>query len=33
LAAFGLVWTAIMTLIAAAFYLLGRRTIAFAVRG
>jgi len=33
LAAFGLVWTAIMTVIAAAFYLLGRRTIAFAVRG
>jgi iron(III) transport system permease protein len=33
LAAFGLVWTAIMTLIAAAFYLLGRRTTGFAVRG
>jgi iron(III) transport system permease protein len=32
LAAFGLVWTAIMTLIAAAFYLLGRRTTGFAVR-
>jgi iron(III) transport system permease protein len=32
LAAFGLVWTAIMTVIAAAFYLFGRRTIAFAVR-
>jgi iron(III) transport system permease protein len=32
LAAFGLVWTAIMTVIAAAFYLIGRRTIAFAVR-
>ena len=32
LAAFGLVWTAIMTLIAAGFYLIGRRTIASAVR-
>jgi iron(III) transport system permease protein len=32
LAAFGLVWTAIMTVVAAAFYLLGRRTIASAVR-
>ena len=32
LAAFGLVWTAIMTVIAAAFYLIGRRTIASAVR-
>ena len=32
LAAFGLVWTAIMTVIAAGFYLIGRRTIAFAVR-
>lgn len=32
LAAFGLVWTAIMTLIAAGFYLVGRRTIAPAVR-
>jgi iron(III) transport system permease protein len=32
LAAFGLVWTAIMTVIAAGFYLVGRRTIAFAVR-
>jgi iron(III) transport system permease protein len=32
LAAFGLVWTAIMTVIAAAFYLVGRRTIASAVR-
>ena len=32
LAAFGLVWTAIMTAIAAAFYLIGRRTIASAVR-
>ena len=32
LAAFGLVWTAIMTVIAVAFYLIGRRTIAFAVR-
>ena len=31
LAAFGLVWTAIMTVIAAGFYLVGRRTIAFAV--
>lgn len=31
LAAFGLVWTAIMTVIAAAFYLIGRRTIASAV--
>jgi iron(III) transport system permease protein len=33
LAAFGLVWTAIMTVIAAGFYLIGRRTLAFAVRG
>src|SRR4029077_5282587 len=33
LAAFGLVWTAIMTVIAAGFYLVGRRTIPFAVRG
>jgi len=32
LAAFGLVWTAIMTVIAAAFYLIGRRTMASAVR-
>jgi iron(III) transport system permease protein len=32
LAAFGLVWTAIMTVIAAAFYFIGRRTIAAAVR-
>jgi iron(III) transport system permease protein len=32
LAAFGLVWTAIMTMIAAAFYLIGRRTLASAVR-
>ena len=32
LAAFGLVWTAIMAVIAAGFYLIGRRTIAFAVR-
>jgi iron(III) transport system permease protein len=32
LAAFGLVWTAIMTVIAAAFYLIGRRTIASVVR-
>ena len=32
LAAFGLVWTAIMTLIAAGFYFVGRRTIASAVR-
>jgi len=32
LAAFGLVWTAIMTVIAAAFYLVGRRTITSAVR-
>jgi iron(III) transport system permease protein len=32
LAAFGLVWTAIMTVIAAAFYLIGRRTIVSAVR-
>jgi iron(III) transport system permease protein len=32
LAAFGLVWTAIMTLIAAGFYLVGRRTLASAVR-
>ena len=32
LAAFGLVWTAIMTVIAAGFYLIGRRTIAAAVR-
>ena len=32
LAAFGLVWTAIMTVIAAAFYLIGRRTMATAVR-
>jgi iron(III) transport system permease protein len=32
LAAFGLVWTAIMTTVATAFYLLGRRTIASAVR-
>jgi iron(III) transport system permease protein len=32
LAAFGLVWTAIMTVIATAFYHIGRRTVAFAVR-
>ena len=32
LAAFGLVWTAIMTVIAAAFYLVGRRTIMSAVK-
>ena len=32
LAAFGLVWTAIMTVIAAAFYLIGRRTITSVVR-
>jgi iron(III) transport system permease protein len=32
LAAFGLVWTAIMTLIAAGFYVIGRRTVASAVR-
>ncbi len=32
LAAFGLVWTAIMTVIAAGFYVVGRRTIAAAVR-
>jgi iron(III) transport system permease protein len=32
LAAFGLVWTAIMTLIAAGFYLIGRRTAAPALR-
>ncbi len=32
LAAFGLVWTAIMTVIAAGFYFIGRRTIASAVR-
>jgi iron(III) transport system permease protein len=32
LAAFGLVWTAIMTLIAAGFYYIGRRTIVSAVR-
>ncbi len=32
LAAFGLVWTAIMTVIAAVFYLVGRRTIQSAVR-
>jgi iron(III) transport system permease protein len=32
LAAFGLVWTAIMTVIAAGFYVIGRRTIASAVR-
>jgi iron(III) transport system permease protein len=32
LAAFGLVWTAIMTVVAAALYLIGRRTIVSAVR-
>ena len=32
LAAFGLVWTAIMTVIAAGFYVIGRRTTASAVR-
>jgi iron(III) transport system permease protein len=32
LAAFGLVWTAIMTVIAAAFYLIGRHTIVSVVR-
>jgi iron(III) transport system permease protein len=32
LAAFGLVWTAIMTVIAAGFYAIGRRTMASAVR-
>jgi hypothetical protein len=32
LAAFGLVWTAIMTVIAAVFYLIGRRSIASAVQ-
>jgi iron(III) transport system permease protein len=32
LAAFGLVWTAIMTVIAAGFYLIGRRTVVSAVR-
>lgn len=32
LAAFGLAWTAIMTVIAAAFYLIGRRTLVSAVR-
>jgi iron(III) transport system permease protein len=32
LAAFGLVWTAIMTVIAAGFYIVGRRTIVSAVR-
>jgi hypothetical protein len=32
LAAFGLVWTAIMTVIAAGLYAVGRRTVASAVR-
>jgi iron(III) transport system permease protein len=32
LAAFGLVWTAIMTVIAAGLYVVGRRTVASAVR-
>ena len=32
LAAFGLVWTMIMTVIAAGFYLIGRRSIMSAVR-
>jgi iron(III) transport system permease protein len=32
LAAFGLIWTAMMTVIAAGFYLLGRRTTGAALR-